>query len=89
MPEPERPSSAMGPDEEPGEANPPKADESLGLGGPGTEGKPGNPEGGVEPQIPEDIPIPDENDVERIVENLEKMPPAKGSPADEKKRRTA
>lgn len=50
--------SAMGPDEEPGEAHPAPADEALGLGGPGTEGKAGPPEGGTEPQIPEDVVPP-------------------------------
>ena len=48
--------SAMGPDEEPGEAHPAPASEATGLGGPGTEGKPGDPEGGAEPQIPRITP---------------------------------
>lgn len=51
--------SAMGPDEEPGEAHPAPADRSLGLGGAGTEGKEGPPEGGTEPQIPRDDPAID------------------------------
>ena len=50
--------SAMGPDEEPGEAHPAQADEASGLGGAGTEGKPGPEEGGTEPQIPADVAPP-------------------------------
>lgn len=45
-------SSAMGPSSEPGDAHPVPADQAQGLGGIGTEGKPGPPEGGSEPQLP-------------------------------------
>ncbi|MHB0936987.1 MAG: hypothetical protein ACYC6A_11415 [Armatimonadota bacterium] len=50
--------SAMGPDEEPGEARPARAEEAMGLGGAGTEGKAGPEEGGTEPQIPRDVVPP-------------------------------
>ena len=50
----------------------PRAEDELGLGGPGTEGKPGPPEGGVEPQIPKDVtnPLESEEEVRRSAEKL-------------------
>jgi hypothetical protein len=50
----DRMESAMGPDEQPGDAEPTPAKKSTGLGGMGTEGKPGAPEGGTEPQLPDE-----------------------------------
>lgn len=82
---PDEATSAMGPSGEPGNANPPKADESRGLGGAGTEGKPGEPAGGVEPQIPE-IAVPSDNQIEQVVNDIEQMPPENDSPAAGKKR---
>ncbi len=53
-------SSAMGPSSEPGDAHPAPADQAQGLGGIGTEGKPGPPEGGTEPQLPHlERPVPE------------------------------
>ncbi|HEX2948749.1 MAG TPA: hypothetical protein VHV83_04150 [Armatimonadota bacterium] len=77
---PDEATSAMGPSGEPGNANPPKADESRGLGGAGTEGKPGEPAGGVEPQIPE-IAVPSDNQIEQVVNDIEQMPPARNGDA--------
>jgi hypothetical protein len=65
--------SAMGPDEEPGEAKPAPAERAEGLGGLGTEGKPGDPEGGTEPQLPTNLG-PDHLDIARIVHDIETMP---------------
>jgi hypothetical protein len=76
----------MGPSGEPGEANPPKADESRGLGGSGTEGKAGEPAGGVEPQIPRNIQLPNDTAVKRAVHDIEAMPPEQGSPAEEEQK---
>ncbi len=41
-----------------------RVEEETGLGGPGTEGKPGPPEGGVEPQIPQDVTDPLESEAQ-------------------------
>lgn len=79
----ERPDSAMGPSDEPDEAKPARADESRGLGGLGTEGKAGNPAGGVEPQLPEDLANPNAPEISRVVRDIEQMPPEAGSPVAE------
>lgn len=81
----ERPDSAMGPSDEPGEAKPAPADKSRGLGGLGTEGKIGNPAGGVEPQLPVDLATPSPPEISRVVQDIEKMPPEAGSPVAEGK----
>ncbi|MHB9108441.1 MAG: hypothetical protein ACYDCO_15400 [Armatimonadota bacterium] len=78
--------SAMGPDEEPGEARPAPADEALGLGGAGTEGKPGTEEGGTEPQIPEDVVPPTREEQEpfevlrEVAEELDRKDTAESPP---------
>lgn len=63
--------SAMGPSEQPGDADPTRAKDARGLGGLGTEGKPGLTEGGTEPQIPTDIaPDISEEDLRKRAKKL-------------------
>ena len=95
--------SAMGPDEEPGEARPARAEEAMGLGGAGTEGKAGPEEGGTEPQIPRDVVPPTREEQEpfevlrEVAVELDHKATAEGPPeispegikSDENKRRKA
>lgn len=73
--------SAMGPSDEPGgELNPPFS-ATQGIGGPGTEGKPGLPDGGTEPQIPDDVGFPDVPE-EKLREAAEKIADVPGKPLE-------